>query len=281
MANDWLTGATRYDSGNGGSLIGGPPRWVWHTYEANPNKLSALNGAKYLVDSGNDVHFTFNPVSGQIVQILPASVSGRGLVNSPGGVETNRMGSACIQVEVIAYAANPWTAYVTPAGRAALATLVAFAKEHGIPSVWPAGPPPAFPSGYSVRSAATWTQNAGHYGHSQVPENDHGDPGALDLNVLFPPQPKPQGVPVGYYLPTAPYRPGDGVLYVDGTGVYSVTKAQWDVLRTEPGVTSHVLPDAQWDALHAQADQYSPMSLRVMLSEIQAKVNALTPQSPA
>ena len=29
-----------------------------------------------------------------------------------------------------------------------------------------------------------WTSHGGHYGHSQVPENLHGDPGALDPNFV-------------------------------------------------------------------------------------------------
>lgn len=188
MTADWLDGATRLPSDhNGGSMTGGPPRWVWHTFEADPVRLSAAAGARSLIGSGNEVHFTFNPLTGDIVQILPASVAGRGLVNLPGGVQTNRMGSICLQVEVIAFASHPWTGYLTDRGRAGLARLVAFARAHGIPDVWPAGAPPAFPPGDGNRSASIWTSRAGHYGHSQVPENDHGDPGALDLRVLFPP----------------------------------------------------------------------------------------------
>lgn len=182
---DWLDGAVRIASSAGGRLVGGPPRWVWHTFEADPTRLTAVAGARALRAAGNDVHFVFNPLSGDIAQLLPASVSGRALQNAAGGVETNRMGSVCLQVEVIAFAARPFTAILTPAGRAGLGELIRFARAHGIPDVWPAGPPPAYPSGFSIRSAATWTSHTGHFGHSQVPENDHGDPGALDIRKLF------------------------------------------------------------------------------------------------
>ena len=182
---EWLTGATRIVSTAGGTLVGGPPRWVWHTFEANPRRLSAVAGARVLHAAGNDVHFVFNPLTGDIAQMLPASVSGRALKNAPGGVETNRMGSACIQVEVIGFASQPFTGILTPAGQGGLGRLIRFARAHGIPDVWPAGPPPAYPDGYSVRSAGTWTRHAGHYGHSQVPENNHGDPGALNVRALF------------------------------------------------------------------------------------------------
>jgi len=187
MAADWLTGITAAipSTHNGGSMIGGPPRWVWHTYEADPKGLTAERGARGLIAAGNEVHFTFNPLSGSIVQLLPAGVAGRGLRNTGGGVQTNRMGAVCLQVEVIAYAEHPWTGYLTTAGKAGLAKLVGFARAHGIPDVWPAGPPPAYPPGTGTRSATTWTTKAGHYGHSQVPENTHGDPGAISVKTLF------------------------------------------------------------------------------------------------
>lgn len=194
MVADWLDGSVRLPSNNnGGSMLGGPPRFVHHTYEA-PYSLDAAAGAKALIRAGNEVHFVFHPLTGHIIQLLPASVAGRGLENRPGGVQTNRMGSVCLQVEVIARAARPWTLDLTPEGMAGLAHLIAFARAHGIPDTWPAGPPPAYPPGNGVRSVTTWTTRAGHYGHSQVPENDHGDPGALDIRALFataPPQPPP------------------------------------------------------------------------------------------
>jgi hypothetical protein len=189
-ASDWLAGATRIEGSGSGAMTGGPPRWVWHTYEAGYS-LTAANGARGLISAGNDVHFTFHPISGEVVQILPASAGGKGLLNAAGGVQTNRMGTVCIQVEVIARAARPWTLDLTGAGRRGLALLVGFARAHGIPDVWPAGPPPAYPPGSGNRSPSIWTSRAGHYGHSQVPENDHGDPGALDVRALFAAVPIP------------------------------------------------------------------------------------------
>lgn len=182
---DWLAGAVRVESSAGGTLVGGPPRWVWHTYEADPKRLTAVAGARALRAAGNDAHFVFNPLSGQIAQLLPASRSARTLKNVAGGVQTNRLGQVCLQVEVIGFAAHPFTSILTLAGRTGLGKLVTFARSHGIPDVWPAGPPPAYPSGSSPRRADIWTTRAGHYGHSQVPENDHGDPGAIDVRVLW------------------------------------------------------------------------------------------------
>lgn len=167
-------------------MTGSDAYWVWHSYEA-PYQLTALNGAKSLIRAGNEVHFTFHPISGDIVQILPANRAGRGLVNKAGGVQTNRQGRCCIQVEVIAYAKRPWTGDLTPAGRKGLAKLIAYAKELGVPAKWPAGPPPAYPNGSSPRSVAVWNGPGGHFSHSQIPENTHGDPGAIDIRTLFAP----------------------------------------------------------------------------------------------
>lgn len=167
-------------------MIGGPPRMVWHTFESLYS-LSAADGASRLMRAGNEVHFVFNPTSGSIVQIIPASVAGRGLENHPGGVQTNRQGSVCLQVEVIGYARRPWTADLTEAGRRGLGILMDFARAHGIPDTWPAGPPPRYPARPGTRSARspfTWLRRAGHYGHSQVPENNHGDPGAVDIRLI-------------------------------------------------------------------------------------------------
>ena len=46
------------------------------------------------------------------------------------------------------------------------------------------GAPKAYPSSYGLdngdRDPKVWAAHGGHYGHSQVPENLHGDPGAID-----------------------------------------------------------------------------------------------------
>lgn len=181
----WMLGVTVLPSSHdGGSMTGSDPYAVWHSYEA-PYQLTALNAAKSLIRAGNEVQFTFHPLSGDIVQILPANRAGRGLVNKAGGVQTNRQGRVCAQIEVIAYARRPWTLDLTPAGRRGLARLVAYLRELGVPDRWPAGPPPAYPNGSDPRSVRVWNGPGGHFSHSQVPENTHGDPGAIDIKQLF------------------------------------------------------------------------------------------------
>lgn len=249
---DWLNGVIVENSlHDGGNMLGGPPRVVWHTYEAGYS-LPAYQGARRLIADGNEVHFVFHPISGELVQILPARRAGRGLRNDPGGVETNRQGSVCLQVEVIAQAAHPWTDDLTNRAAVRLHRLLQFFRLHGVPDVWPAGSPPVSPGPGGMRSAVIWQSHAGHYGHSQVPENDHTDPGALDVNVIFGRELE-DPMPI-YVRPDPAGEPGDGLLAVAPTGVHAVTAAEWNILKTDPSVTVLGLPRAEWAQLRTLAD---------------------------
>lgn len=173
---EWIPGAivvkARQD---GGAMLGGPKKVVWHTTENDPTKVSALAIAQYLNRVGSQVHIVWNPVTGQIVQSIPANRAGRGLKNLAGGVQTNRGGSRVLQIEVVGRAVNPFTS--RPCVN--LAKILAFIKQLGVPASWPAGDLEPYPASYGgYRSTTTWNK-AGHFGHSQVPENDHGDPGNL------------------------------------------------------------------------------------------------------
>ena len=195
----WMPGAVALPSTrDGGSMIGTGSRATWHTFEA-PYSLTALSGARSLIRASNEVHLVFNPISGARVNLLPANRAGRGLVNKPGGVETNRKGAVNIQVEVIGYARNPWTRDLTAAGLVGLKSILAWMDSLGIPRIAPAGPSPATSAGPFPRSTALWALN-GHFAHSQMPENFHWDHGGADwaiilgntLPVVIPPvTPKP------------------------------------------------------------------------------------------
>jgi hypothetical protein len=61
-------------------------------------------------------------------------------------------------------------------------------KAHGVPQVWPNGfvrwsRSSADPGGHN-RDAMNWDRKGGHYGHSQVPENSHWDPGYTPAETL-------------------------------------------------------------------------------------------------
>jgi len=151
-------------------MLGGPAKVVWHTTENDPAKTTAKNVATYLVGTGNTVHLVWHPVTGETIQMIPAHHAGRGLENHPGGVETNRAGSVVIQVEVVGRASQPFTS----GPMVGLSKILAWVASLGVPPVW---------SGTEDRSAASWAK-AGHFGHMDVPENSHTDPGAVDKAKL-------------------------------------------------------------------------------------------------
>lgn len=196
MPRLWCPGAVvvpapngKISTHDGGSMLGPDSlvACVWHTYEAGYG-LSAVAGAKGLIADGNELHLTFNPVQGGIAQVMPADRAGRGLVNLPGGVQTNRLGKFRVQIEVIARASRPWTQDLTEAGHRDLDKIVSWLRDDlGIPDAWPDGPPPAYPLPRGVtadRDVHTWLTHSGHYGHVNAPENDHEDPGAIDIRVI-------------------------------------------------------------------------------------------------
>lgn len=182
MASLWLPGATIYKAGSdAGSMLGGPKKVVWHSTENDPNKSSALSVAKYLANTAHyEVHIVWNPVTGEIVQMIPANRGGKGLKNAAGGVQTNRGGTYVIQIEVVGQATKPFTD--GPCKN--LDKILNWLNGLGIPPVWPAGQPKAYPASYGgTRSTTAWGKS-GHFSHGQVPENVHGDPGAVDIKKL-------------------------------------------------------------------------------------------------
>lgn len=131
-------------------------------------------------------------------QHFDIETSSRALVNKPGGVATNTLNVT--QVELVG-TCDPVThrewgtsphVYWPEAPEWALAELAVFLRwmngQHGVPL---AGPKawPAYPSSYGATAArfdfAEWNAFAGVCGHMHVPENDHGDPGAIDFDRLL------------------------------------------------------------------------------------------------
>lgn len=193
MAELWMPGAERRPEGNGGSMAGGPPRAVWHiTWDklGPGGKMPSFDAiAGYLQSVNYAPHLMWDPWSGRIVQFYPADQSARALANQAGGVETNRMGSRCIQVEVWfspgAVVGGKKYATVANTPCVGLDRIVAWMRSHGIPDRWPLGWPTW---DRNSRSSSAWTSQAGHYGHCHVPENDHTDPGPMPAGMFSTPE---------------------------------------------------------------------------------------------
>ena len=165
-------------SGPSGPNVGGPFKIVHHTTEGS----SAAGALAAFKKNKSDPHFTVDGM--KILQHIDTSEGARALRNAPGGVQTNR--DSAIQIELVGFAGARKN---TPALQNVARLLRWLEAQHKIPAVWPNGPPRTHnrgkdPGGH-IKDAANWDSKSGHYGHSQVPENNHWDPGYEPVEVDF------------------------------------------------------------------------------------------------
>jgi hypothetical protein len=165
-------------NGPSGPHLGGPFKIVHHTTEGS----TAEGAMQAFLAKRSDPHFTVDAT--RIIQHVDTAVGARALRNPPGGVETNR--DSAIQIELVGFAHLP----KDPRALANVARLCRWIESvHGVPRVWPAGPPrPAKnardPGGHN-RAPDIWDSRSGHYGHCHVPENTHWDPAYSAAEVAF------------------------------------------------------------------------------------------------
>lgn len=190
-------------AGEGGTQVAaqGRSRAIWHTTEG-PSIEAAVSA--YRSHRGWP-HATWDPRDGRIVQHLHVDQSARSVENRAGGVETNRYGKV-LQIETVAHAASPFT----DGPLVGVDRLIDWLRSNDVPDTWPVGQPLAYgpderrpgisPAAYGTnngtRPVGVWVTYGGHYGHSQIPENDHGDPGRIDIDKMLgaePVDPVPEG----------------------------------------------------------------------------------------
>jgi hypothetical protein len=214
VSDAWMPGARiMRATADGGPLKGGAPRVVWQALGADPRVVSARSAAQRLNELGRASHLVWNPVNGEIVQLIPIVRAGRSLGwpegldqpapsdlhgptaagLEPGAVpgypqltarnglaEVNSEGRLCAQVCVVAFASKPFTS----GPMAGLQEILDWLDRWGVPRVWPAGRPAPFPHGHaSSRSRRLWARG-GHFGASQVPDWTAAGPGAVDVGRL-------------------------------------------------------------------------------------------------
>ncbi len=178
----WWSEATnlQFASQNGGAYNGGPFRGVIHTTEIKTYKPST----KSYYGHHNPPHFTLvmEGSEAKFYQHFPINVAARALENRKGGVETNRR--SAIQIEIAWKAAEidklpqamverlwDWMRWVeTQTG----------IKRWGYPKFKGAE---AFGLNSPSRmSHADWDAFDSWCGHQHVPENEHWDPGKLNID---------------------------------------------------------------------------------------------------
>jgi hypothetical protein len=176
VADAWLPGAVRLKSRHdGGSLRGGAPRVVWHTSEHDPLAISARSVAQRLEQRGSNAHVVWNPFTGQVVQMVPAT---RPALLLPDGV--GREGRRCLQIVVVGFAREPFTG----GAMRGLGPIVDWIDAWQVPRRWPAGDPLPPPAAYSApQDRRSWARG-GHFGVSQVPHGPGPAPGAIDTGRI-------------------------------------------------------------------------------------------------
>lgn len=203
MPDPTLPGAEQHPLDAAPMAGDGGARVIWHiTWDRNATAAAPAdllpfdNLAGYFAGGGRGSapHILWDPFTGRTAQFFPATSRSKSVINAPGGVETNRKGNVCIQVEVLffPYCRVDGKVYATLRDTpcVGLDRLVAWLRSWGVPDVWPMGEP----TWSSRRDAAAWNSRSGHYGHSQVPENDHTDPGPMP-NLFGTTAPAPTPAP--------------------------------------------------------------------------------------
>lgn len=167
-----------------GSYTGGPAKGVLHTTESG-TASSAISAFK---SSGSWPHFLVD-FTGHVWQFIDSSLAARALQHPAGTVATNT--DHAVQIEIVGYAAQP-TNHPQSQWNALKALMRWIEATEG---VQPTSSVifKAYPSSYGLYNgvrltSSQWDNYAGWLGHENVPNNDHGDPGAIDINSLLPPK---------------------------------------------------------------------------------------------
>jgi hypothetical protein len=156
--------------------------------------VSVQSAAQRLTAEGRPCHLVWDPVTGDIAQLISILRAGRALgapehLNWRGGRSLDTLarvsteGRVCAQIGVLARSGEPFTSGQMPG----LAAILSWLDSWSVPRRWPAGRPAPM-MGPMVgdsprRSRALWAAG-GHFGASQVPECESLGPGGIDPDRL-------------------------------------------------------------------------------------------------
>ncbi|WP_238431695.1 peptidoglycan-binding domain-containing protein [Streptomyces cavernae] len=185
MSEIWIKEAERLGDGTiGGAmdLVVAPARAVWHTTESGAGDEAFRAVAAHLIRNSAEPHLLYDPTTDRLGQFGPLDMSARALRND-GKARTNRVGRACVQIEVLGRASKPFTGYWKPGPN--FRGLMRAIRSWHIPDTWPAGRLATSAGDADNRSRSVWLNKGGHYGHANIPGNDHWDPGNIDQSALF------------------------------------------------------------------------------------------------
>lgn len=174
---------------DGGSMLGGTPRAVWHTTETHPSAFFTAKTYYHLQirEYGGRVH---------IRQFIDFQRASRALRRED-SVQTNRRGTYCPNISIVGYAKD--SAYLSDAMVNEIGDLVDF--SHRTMDVPPEFPLPFYGGeaygydGAGRLSSTAWERFTGHCGHQHVYRNTHWDPGRFPVDRILSSL-EPQGDPV-------------------------------------------------------------------------------------
>jgi hypothetical protein len=155
-----------------------------------PRKISAQSAAARLADAGRPCHLVWDPVTGEIVQLISVLRAACALgtleqlewTGPARASSVNAEGRVCVQIGVLAHPADPFTNGPLDG----VGSIVDWLDSWGVPRRWPAGPPAGHREEPHEPSRAVWAQG-GHFGASQVPGGENSGPGDIDTDRLTGP----------------------------------------------------------------------------------------------
>ncbi|MEV0558690.1 peptidoglycan-binding domain-containing protein [Streptomyces sp. NPDC050597] len=248
MGTNWIEKAQRLGDGSIGGAMDSPSipgRVVWHTTESGAGDDAFRSVTAHLISVSAEPHLLYDPTTDRLGQFGPLNASARALRND-GSTRTNRVGKVCIQIEVLGRAGKPFTATWKPGPN--YRAMMAAIRSWKIPDTFPAGRLATSGADATNRPRTIWMSKGGHYGHANIPGNDHWDPGNIDKSALF------EAAPVGKPAPggTTPSKP-----VVDLSNVIAAARRdpglpqggkthKADVLVVEKALVAEGLLPAQW-----------------------------------
>jgi len=142
---------------------------VWLTLGADPRVVSVCSAAQRLIQEDRPCHLVWDPLTGELAQLLPIVRAGCAL-GTPENIDytpdklphrqpgVNREGRLCVQIGVLGSPREPFTSYQM----LGLGEILAWLDSWQVPR-WALG---------------------GHFGASQVPDCESIGPGGIDIDQI-------------------------------------------------------------------------------------------------
>ncbi|RKS10248.1 hypothetical protein DFP74_6005 [Nocardiopsis sp. Huas11] len=189
MTQAWMSAAERIQGRAVTAPPGrGAPRAVWGVTESDPATRSAGEEARHLVERCRETHLVWNPLTGEIVQLLPATRRGRMELGAAQEyaqhLDHGLEGRVCLAVAVVARREAPFT----DGPMRGLEPLLGWLDSWGVARRWNGTPPgaPEEPGTRDEARARAWSRG-GHFGQDRVPGSEATGPGHVDPARLLDP----------------------------------------------------------------------------------------------